>query len=142
MVAAYITLFLVAFAAATILPAQSEAVLSALLLTKNHSPWLLVLVASLGNTLGAVVNWALGRGIDSFRDKKWFPAKPKTLERAKAWYKRYGRWSLLFSWVPFIGDPITVAAGVMGEKISVFLPIVAVAKTTRYVALALMLTAP
>lgn len=139
--AAYISLFLAAFAAATILPAQSEAVLSALLLTGKHHPWLLVAMASAGNTLGAVVNWLLGRGIESFHDKKWFPVKPANLERAKAWYRRYGRWSLLLSWVPFIGDPITLAAGVMREKISVFLPIVALAKTARYVVLALALAA-
>ncbi|RUY33147.1 DedA family protein, partial [Mesorhizobium sp. M7A.F.Ca.US.001.04.1.1] len=72
-VAAYGGLFLTAFAAATVLPLQSEAVLAGLLLVGTHSPAALVLVATLGNVLGSVVNWFLGRGIDRFRDRKWFP---------------------------------------------------------------------
>lgn len=133
------SLFLVSFGAATILPLQSEAVLSALLLSQEISPWLLVTVASIGNTLGAVVNWGLGMGADRFRHKKWFPVKDKDLAKAKGWYSRYGRWSLLFSWLPFIGDALTVAAGVMRERLAVFLVLVAIAKTGRYVVIALLI---
>lgn len=136
----YFSLFAVSFVAATILPMQSEAVLSGLLLTTQHAPWLLVLVASIGNTLGAVVNWALGREVERFRDRKWFPVKPAALARAKEWYGRYGYWSLLLSWAPFIGDPITFAAGVMRERLAVFLPLVAIAKTGRYIFIAWALT--
>ena len=75
-IAAYGGLFAVAFLAATILPAQSEIGLAGLLLSGDYSVALLIAVASLGNTLGAVVNWALGRWIEHFRDGKWFPAKP------------------------------------------------------------------
>lgn len=132
----YASLFTVSFAAATILPAQSEAVLSGLLLSQGYSPWILIAVASIGNTLGAVVNWVLGREVERFRKRKCFPVKPATLERAKVWYGRYGYWSLLLSWVPFIGDPLTFAAGVMRERLAVFLPLVAIAKTGRYIALA------
>jgi membrane protein YqaA with SNARE-associated domain len=135
--AAYLSLFLVSFLAATIVPAQSEAVLSAMLLSKDYQPWLLVLTASVGNTLGAVVNWALGRGIERFHDKKWFPVKDKDLAKAKVWYSRYGRWSLLLSWLPFVGDALTVVAGVMREKLAFFLALVAFAKTGRYVVIAL-----
>lgn len=135
--AVYAGLFMVAFLAATIFPAQSEAVLTGLLLGGDYAPWLLVLVASLGNVLGAVLNWGLGRGIERFHDKKWFPLKGVALERAKGWYRHYGRWSLLLSWVPVIGDPLTVAAGIMRERLVVFLVIVGIAKTGRYIALAI-----
>ena len=133
--AVYTGLFLVAFLAATIFPAQSEVVLTGLLLGGDYTPWILVLVASVGNILGAVFNWGLGRGIERFHDKKWYPLKGTALERTKGWYQRYGRWSLLLSWVPIIGDPLTVAAGVMRESLVVFLVFVTVAKTGRYIAL-------
>tara|TARA_R110000772_G_scaffold49123_6_gene112810 strand:+ start:121484 stop:121924 length:441 start_codon:yes stop_codon:yes gene_type:complete len=129
---AYGGLFLIAFLAATILPAQSEIGLAGLLLSGDYSVALLIVAASLGNTLGAVVNWALGRWIEHFRDRKWFPAKPEQLDKAVGWYHRYGRWSLLLSWMPFIGDPLTLAAGVLREPFWSFLVLVAVAKTTRY----------
>ncbi|MDX8480479.1 YqaA family protein [Mesorhizobium sp. VK24D] len=134
--AAFGGLFLAAFAAATILPLQSEAVLVGLLLAGTHSPLALVLVATIGNVLGSAVNWLLGRGIDRFRDSKWFPAKPAALDRAAARYHRYGRWSLLLSWAPVIGDPLTVMAGVLREPLWSFLAIVTVAKASRYLALA------
>jgi len=132
---AYGGLFLIAFLAATILPAQSEIGLAGLLLSGDYSVALLIAVASLGNTLGAVVNWALGRWIEHFRDRKWFPAKPEQLDKAVGWYHRYGRWSLLLSWMPFIGDPLTLAAGVLREPFWSFLAIVSVAKTARYLIL-------
>lgn len=131
----YAGLFLVAFLAATIFPAQSEVVLTGLLLGGKYSPWTLVLVASLGNVLGAVCNWGLGRGIERFHDHRWYPLKGGALERTKGWYRRFGRWSLLLSWVPIIGDPLTVAAGVMGEKLVVFVVLVTLAKTGRYLVL-------
>lgn len=74
-------LFAVAFIAATILPAQSETALVGLLVAGMQSPVLLVAVASLGNVLGAMVNWSLGRGVERFRDKRWFPASPTALDR-------------------------------------------------------------
>lgn len=132
----YLGLFAVAFLAATILPMQSEAALVGLFLTGYYSPWLLILVASIGNVLGSVINWLLGRHLGTYQDRKWFPVKPATLLSAKSWYQRYGRWTLLLSWMPFVGDPITVAAGVMRERIHIFLPFVTIAKTARYIALA------
>ena len=133
---AYTGLFTAAFVAATILPAQSEAVLVGLLLTGSYSPELLVAIASVGNVLGSVVNWGLGRGIENFRDRRWFPVGPTMLERSRVWYHRYGKWSLLLSWVPIIGDPLTVVAGVMREPFSTFIILVAIAKFARYVAVA------
>jgi membrane protein YqaA with SNARE-associated domain len=128
-------LFLAAFLAATLLPMQSEAALVALLLA-DYPPWLLVAVASAGNVLGSTVNWWLGRGLLRFQDRRWFPVSPAALERAGRRYRRYGRWSLLLSWVPVIGDPLTLVAGVMREPLRVFLPLVALAKTGRYLVLA------
>ncbi|TIN30272.1 MAG: DedA family protein [Mesorhizobium sp.] len=134
--AVYGGLFAVAFAAATILPAQSEAALAVLLATDSFSPAILVLVASIGNVLGSAVNWGLGRGLERFRDRPWFPLRPATLNRATTWYRRYGRWSLLLSWMPIVGDPLTVVAGVLREPLWSFVAIVALAKVSRYLVVA------
>ncbi len=133
---AYAALFLAAFIAATILPAQSEAVLVGLLAAGEHPALALVIVASVGNVLGSLVNYALGRAALRFQDRRWFPASPAALSRARSWYARYGRWSLLLSWAPFIGDPLTVAAGVMREPLWSFLALVTIAKVGRYAILA------
>ncbi|HCL67743.1 DedA family protein [Rhizobium daejeonense] len=134
--AAYGGLFLVALAAATILPMQSEAALAGLLLMETYSVWLLLAVASAGNVLGSLINWLLGRGLERFRDRRWFPVGPAALDRAQDWYQRYGKWSLLLSWVPVIGDPLTVVAGVLREPLPGFLALVAVAKVGRYLVVA------
>jgi len=138
--AAYAGLFLSALVAATILPMQSEAVLVGLLVGGNHSPALLVSVASLGNILGAVLNWLLGRGIERFRDRQWFPVSVRKLEQAQVWYRRYGKWSLLGSWLPIVGDPLTVVAGVLKEPFPIFLLLVSIAKIGRYLVLAAVTT--
>jgi membrane protein YqaA with SNARE-associated domain len=131
---AYAGLFLIALAAATILPLQSEPALVGLLLA-DYSPWLLLVVASAGNVLGSTINWGLGRAIDRYGSRRWFPASAAMLDRAQVWYRRYGRWSLLLSWVPVIGDPLTVVAGVLRERLAVFLVLVTIAKVGRYLAL-------
>ncbi|MCZ8146973.1 MAG: DedA family protein [Roseomonas sp.] len=135
--ATYAGLFAVALGAASILPMQSEPVLVALLLLGDQPVWALVLVASVGNTLGACVNWVLGRGVERFRDRRWFPVPPDKLARAEGWYRRWGKWSLLLSWAPIIGDPLTVIAGVLREPFWTFVLLVAIAKTARYLVLAL-----
>ncbi|MGI6852304.1 YqaA family protein [Mesorhizobium sp. 1B3] len=134
-IAVYGGLFAAAFLAATVLPAQSEALLSGLLLSGAYPVTLLLAVASFGNILGSIVNWLLGRGIQHFKDKAWFPAGQASLDRASRWYGRYGRWTLLLSWVPVIGDPLTVVAGVLREPFWSFLLLVAIAKIGRYAAL-------
>lgn len=133
--AVYTGLFLTALAAATVLPMQSEAALVGLLLTNAYPSWILVSVASAGNVAGSAISWLLGRGVERFRDRRWFPASATQLERAQRWYHRYGKWSLLLSWVPIIGDPLTVVAGVLREPFLVFLLLVAIAKIGRYVVL-------
>ena len=138
--AAYLGLFVAALAAATILPMQSEAVLVGMLLTENYPVIGLITFASLGNVLGSAANWSLGRWIERFRHRSWFPASERAMERAQGWYRRYGRWSLLASWLPIVGDPITVVAGTLREPLPTFLLLVAVAKIGRYVVLAVATT--
>ncbi|TBV07708.1 hypothetical protein DNK34_07650 [Pseudomonas dryadis] len=133
---AYLGLFVAAFGAATLLPLQSEALLVALLLGAAQPIWALLLVASAGNVLGSLVNWWLGRYLERFRGRRWFPVSDKRLQQAQAWYGRYGRWSLLLSWLPVIGDPLTLVAGIMREPLWRFVLIVSLAKTTRYAVLA------
>lgn len=133
--AVYFGLFFVAFLAATILPAQSEALVAGLLLT-GHAPVLVLTVASLGNIAGSVLNWLLGRGIARFRTKSWFPVNAAALDRAETWYRRYGKWSLLMSWVPIVGDPLTVMAGVLREPLGVFVVLVSIGKVGRYLVIA------
>ena len=134
--AAYIGLFTASFLAATLLPAQSEAVLFGLLTTGAYPVWLLLLVASFGNVLGSCVNWLLGMGLSRFEGRRWFPVRRESLRKAEAWYHRYGRWTLLLSWVPIIGDPLTVVAGMLREPFPIFLLLVTLAKTSRYLVIA------
>ncbi|MCR5860513.1 DedA family protein [Mesorhizobium sp. J428] len=129
-------LFAIAFVAATILPAQSEIALVGLLIVGKQAPITLLIVATVGNVLGSVVNWLLGRWIEHFRQRRWFPVSEHALARATGWYRRWGRWSLLLSWAPIGGDALTVAAGVLREPFWSFLLLVTIAKAGRYVALA------
>ncbi|MFC3059581.1 YqaA family protein [Paenirhodobacter populi] len=127
-------LFLAALLAATVFPAQSEAVLVILLRAGDHPVWLLLAVATAGNVLGSVVNCGLGRFLLRFADRRWFPSSG--MKRAQAWYRRYGHWSLWLCWVPVVGDPLTVVAGAMREPLWRFLTVVLLAKAGRYVVLA------
>jgi membrane protein YqaA with SNARE-associated domain len=133
---AYKGMFLAAFIAATLLPAQSELVLSGLLLAGKQPVWALIAVASTGNILGSVVNWLMGRYVHRFSGRLWFPVKLEQLDKAESWYRKYGRWSLLLSWAPVIGDPLTLAAGFLREPLWSFVLLVALAKTGRYLVLA------
>jgi membrane protein YqaA with SNARE-associated domain len=129
-------LFAAAFLAATILPFASEAGLAAALASSGHSWALLIGAAALGNVLGSIVNWWLGRALANERAVKLMRVDPKSLARAEAWYRKWGRWSLLMSWAPVIGDPLTLAAGFLREPLRVFIPLVAAAKTGRYLVVA------
>ncbi|BAQ70976.1 hypothetical protein NHU_03852 [Rhodovulum sulfidophilum] len=128
-------LFAAAFGAATVLPFQSEVVFVGLQLAGQIGIGWLILVASIGNVLGAVVNYLLGRGIERFRHRRWFPASEAQLDRAQRWYGRWGVWTLLLSWAPF-GDAFTVVAGMMRTPVWLFVLLVTLAKTGRYAALA------
>ena len=136
-IGAYAALFAVAFAAATLLPLSSEVVLTGLLMA-NYEPVWLIVIASAGTVLGSTVNWVIGRQVEGLRNRPWFPVNEAQLARARRWYRRYGKWSLLLSWVPVVGDPLTIVAGVMREPISNFLVLVTIAKVGRYIAVAVV----
>lgn len=128
-------LFAAAFGAATLLPFQSEVVFVALQAAGTVSLASILIVASVGNTLGSVVNYVMGRGIERFRHRRWFPVTEAQLERAQGWYARWGIWTLLMSWAP-LGDGFTVVAGIMRTPVWLFVTFVAIAKTGRYLVLA------
>lgn len=128
----YLILFITAFLSATLLPLQSEAVLVGLLLQQQYWVGLLLVCASIGNILGSCVNWYLGLKIEQYKNRKWFPVSEKNMLKAETIYQKYGYWSLLLSWMPIIGDPITLIAGLLRENFVRFLLIVTIAKTGRY----------
>ncbi len=125
-----------AFLSATILPAQSEVGLAASIVAQPNTVLILIIIASLGNTLGALVNWYLGRNLKTLVHKLWFPVTKNQLAQATTWYKKYGLWSLLLTWVPIIGDPLTLIAGLLRAPLFSFLLIVGFTKTVRYVVVA------
>lgn len=131
----YIGLFFSAFLAATILPVASEVVMTAMAASGDFEILWLLIVASVGNTLGSVVNWLLGRYLSGFRDRRWFPMTPHRIDHASRVFNRWGRWSLLLAWVPIIGDPLTFIAGLLRVPFPVFLVLVTISKTGRYMVL-------
>ncbi|MFB2537702.1 MULTISPECIES: YqaA family protein [unclassified Acinetobacter] len=130
---AYIGLFFTAFVAATLLPAQSEAVLLGLIYLQKYSVVGLIIAASMGNILGSCVNWYLGTQIERFREHRYFPFSVQQIDKAQTFYQKYGWWSLFLSWLPIIGDPLTLIAGILKEKLWRFVLVVSIAKTLRYV---------
>ena len=128
---AYLSLFLTAFVAATLFPSASEVLLSGLV-TQDYNVWLLFIAATVGNVLGSCVNWLLGRECLRFKDKKWFPINERTLEKAQLRFERYGTYSLLLAWLPIVGDPLTIVAGVMKVRFKLFLLLVTIGKALRY----------
>jgi len=129
----YFKLFLISFLAATVLPLSSEIVLTTMLLTNLFEKSLLLVFASLGNILGSVLNWYLGKKLNLYKDKKWFPVSAERLKKSQYYFNKYGLWSLLIAWVPIIGDPITLLAGVLNVRLSIFLFLVSISKISRYV---------
>ncbi len=134
-IAAYAGLFLSALVAATLLPAQSELLLITLHRTGGYSDGLLVLAATSGNVLGSASNWALGRFLMRFQGRRWFPVSASMLDRATRWFQRFGVWSLLLAWLPVIGDPLTLVAGILRVDWRLFLALVTLGKAGRYIAL-------
>ncbi len=133
----YLGLFVSALLAATILPFSSEAVLVGLMAAGHYDVIGLWALASLGNVLGACINWGLGRFCLHWQDRRWFPVSRDQLDRAGTWVSRYGVWSLLFAWLPVIGDPLTFAAGIMRVDFRLFVVLVAIGKAGRYAVLVL-----
>lgn len=96
------------------------------------------MIATIGNVLGSLVNFALGWLAAGTTLAQKFGPSAHQIRRAQGFYRKYGRWSLLLSWLPVIGDPLTLVAGVMRERISIFLVLVTIAKLSRYVVVALL----
>ncbi len=125
-----------AFASATLLPGGSEAVFAGILALGQSPFWLALAVASVANTAGSCANWGIGRYLAHWRHHPRFPVSAEKLERTADLFRRRGMWLLLLCWVPIIGDPMTVVAGVLRTPFLVFLFLVAVAKTGRYLMIA------
>jgi membrane protein YqaA with SNARE-associated domain len=136
----YLSLFTISFLAATILPFSSELTLAGLIATSNYDNLLLLIVASFGNTLGSVVNWALGFYSRNLTTKKWFPFKETQIERSSKWFSKFGKFSLLFAWVPIIGDPLTLVAGLLRVRFLDFLILVMIGKISRYLVIFYLLS--
>ncbi len=134
----YLTAFASAFLAATVLPLVADAALAGAIAGGAAWPGLVV-AATLGSTLGAVLFWWFGHFIERFRERRWFPASPRQLDRAQNWFQRYGVWSLLLTWIPGLGDGLTVAAGVMRVGLVPFCILVAIGRGLRYTAIILAL---
>ena len=134
--ATYLALFVSAFLSATLLPGSSEAALAAAVGLSGLSVPLLIAVATAGNTLGSCVNWLLGYLVARGETRVKLPISASQLERARGFYGRYGVWTLLLSWVPVAGDPLTVLAGLARTPLIVFLPLVAAGKLARYLIVA------
>jgi len=132
----FISLSVTAFLSATLLPGSSEALLISLILLGNESPITLVVLATFGNVLGSLLNWYLGAFFMSLQHKRWFPASPRQIDKARVWFTKYGIWSLLLAWVPVIGDPLTLIAGMMRISIIPFLILVTIGKFSRYALIA------
>ena len=118
---------------ATIVPFGSEAYLASLIILNKYNVTLLLLSASLGNVLGSVFNWICGYYATYFIQKKWFPINQKQINKASFYFSKYGKWSLLLGWVPFIGDPITFVAGTLRYSFLPFLLLVSIGKIGRYI---------
>ena len=131
----YFSLFVSSVLAATLIPAQSESVLVGSMLLMPEEVWGLVVIASFGNTLGAVVNWVLGCFFGQTIGRRLFSDTPR-MRRITHWYQRYGWLTLFGSWIPIVGDPLTFCAGAMREPLWRFLLVVTFAKTLRYVVVA------
>ena len=128
----YLSLFFISFLAATILPFSSELTLAGLISTSNYDNLLLLVFASFGNVLGSVFNWGLGFYARNLTIKKWFPFKETQIERSSKWFSKFGKWSLLFAWVPILGDPLTFVAGLLRVRFFDFIILVAIGKVSRY----------
>ena len=129
----YTKLFIISLLAATILPLSSEIVLTTMLLTNLFEKNILLIVASSGNILGSLFNWYLGKKITIFQNRKWFPVSPEQLNKSQKYFQKYGLWSLLLAWVPVIGDPLTLLAGVLKVRFSIFFILVSISKISRYI---------
>ncbi len=131
----WVGMFLSAFLAATVLPLSSEIVLGALLLN-GFNPVILVLIATFGNVLGSVVNYAIGLYGGDYLRHRLLKISDEQFAKTRQRFEKWGLASLLFAWVPVIGDPLTLVAGVLRVNFIGFLLLVTLGKGLRYLVLA------
>ncbi len=128
----YLSLFTVSFMVATIIPFGSEMYFGTLLSLGKYNSFLLLVSASIGNVLGSVFNWVCGYYVNYLIKKPWFPITRNKIQKGTEIFNKYGKWSLLLSWVPFIGDPITFVAGTLRYSLIPFVILVSIGKVGRY----------
>ena len=128
----YFVLFLISFLAPTIFPLSSKLTLIGLLKSGSNNSHLLIDISSLGNILGSVFNWFLGFYLLKYINKKWFSFKQNQINFASKRFNKFGIWSLLFSWLPVIGYPLTLIAGILRVNFLLFLILVTIRKTSRF----------
>ena len=128
----YLSLFASAFLSATLLPGSSEVVLSGLVVKQQGLLWLLCLSATVGNVLGSCVNYWLGLKMMAFQDRRWFPVSAEQIAKGQRVFDKYGVYSLLFAWLPIVGDPLTILGGVFKVRLSLFVLLVSIGKALRY----------
>ncbi len=126
------TLFLLSFGASTLLPLGSEWLL-ALLIAEGRSPWLVVTVATTGNFLGACTTYLIGIWGADFVISKLLRISVEKSDRAQQLFRKWGVWSLFFSWLPIIGDPLCLAAGIFKTNPFIFSILVISGKALRYI---------
>ncbi len=132
-----LSLFLLSFCASTLLPLGSEWLLVALLLDGGH-PATLVLIATLGNSLGAATSYLVGRLGSDWLIEKLLRIDQSRQQRAERWFSRYGSWALLLSWLPLVGDPLCLVSGMLKTAPLRFALLVTVGKGLRYATVALL----
>ncbi|VVS93682.1 YqaA family protein [Desulfoluna spongiiphila] len=136
----YLSLFVVSFLAATVVPLGSEWLLVALL-TEGLHPGLLLASATTGNVLGALTTWAIGVWGGPFLMERVLRIDPRAQARARSVYRRWGSWSLLLSWVPVIGDPLCLVGGLFRIPFFRFTFLVLIGKLGRYAFIVAMVNA-
>lgn len=133
----YLILFISAFVSATLIPFGSEALLIYDIKEGFNIP-LLLFVATLGNSLGSIVNYFLGLKGEEYLIKKKL-LKEKSILKTKKYFDKYGAFCILFSWLPIIGDPITFIAGILKFNLKLFILLVVIAKFLRYFVIFLLI---
>ena len=128
----YLSLFLLSFLASTLLPLGSEWLL-VMMLVGGYEPATTVIVATAGNYLGAVMTYLIGIWGGSWLIEKILRVSPPQQERARNYYRRFGACSLLFSWLPIVGDPLCLVGGMLKINFGLFSLLVATGKFARYV---------
>ncbi|MDB4837349.1 DedA family protein [Marinomonas sp.] len=128
----YLVVFFVSFLSATLLPLGSEGVVVYYASEEEVSVALLWLCATVGNTLGGVTNWLLGKYLIRFESRTWFPVKAASRKVAESFFNKYRKWSLLFTWLPIVGDGLALVSGLLRTSFWWFFPLVFIGKAIRY----------